>query len=183
MAVALYLPFVWLPTWLSQINRVRLPEYQALAATTVALLALLLLTPLTALISDRVGRKPMFLAAALGYALLSYPVFLGMTSGTFTSALLGGLVFAVCGSLFTGCMAATLVEMFPSRTRYTGVAIGYNLGQTVLGGTAPLVGTALVHLTGTELAPAFYLIGWAAVGGVACLFIKARCGQPLDQAA
>jgi MHS family proline/betaine transporter-like MFS transporter len=183
MAVGFYLPFVWLPTWLSHINRVRLSDHEALAANTVALLALLLLTPLTALVSDRVGRRPMFLTAALGYALLSYPVFLGMSGGSFTGAVLGGLVFAVCGSLFAGSMAATLTELFPSRTRYTGVAIGYNLGQALLGGTAPLVGTALVHLTGTELAPAFYLIGWAAVGGVACLFIKARCGQPLDQAA
>jgi MFS transporter, MHS family, proline/betaine transporter len=182
MSVGFYLPFVWLPTWLSQINRPPLPEKQALAANTIALLALLLLTPLTALVSDRVGRKPMFLAAALGYALLSYPVFVGMTGGTFTSAVLGGLVFAACSSLFAGCMAAAMVEQFPTRTRYTGVAIAYNLGQTLLGGTAPLVGTALIHLTGNDLAPAFYLIGFAPVGGVACLFLKARHGQPLDQA-
>jgi MFS transporter, MHS family, proline/betaine transporter len=78
-----------------------------------------------------------------------------MTGGTFASALLGGLVFAACGSLFAGCMAATMVEMFPTRTRYTGVALGYNVGQTLLGGTAPLVGTALIQLTGNALAPAF----------------------------
>src|SRR5262249_4142861 len=167
MAVGYYLPFVWLPSWLARINRPPLPEDQALTANTIALLALLLLTPVTALVSDRVGRKPMFLAAALGYALLSYPVFLALTSGTFTGALLGGLVFAACSSLFTGCMAATLVELFPTRTRYTGVAIGYNAGMGLLGGTAPLVGTALIHLTGNALAPAFYLIGWAAVGAMA----------------
>jgi MHS family proline/betaine transporter-like MFS transporter len=183
MAVGYYLPFVWLPSWLARINRPPLPEDQALTANTIALLGLLLLTPVTALVSDRVGRKPMFLAAALGYALLSYPVFLAMTSGTFTGAVLGGLVFAACSSLFTGCMAATLVELFPTRTRYTGVAIGYNAGMGLLGGTAPLVGTALIHLTGNALAPAFYLIGWAAVGAMACLFITARHGRPLDQAA
>ena len=95
-----------------------------------------------------------------------------MTAGTYAGALLGGPVFAVCCSLFAGCNAATLVELFPTRTRYTGVAIGYNLGQALLGGTAPLVGTALVHLT-----------GWAVVGGVACLFLRAGHGQPLDHLA
>jgi hypothetical protein len=45
------------------------------------------------------------------------------------------------------------------------------------------MGTALIQLTGNALAPAFYLIGWAVVGGVACLFLKARHGQPLDQVA
>src|SRR5262249_23655630 len=74
-----------------------------------------------------------------------------------------------------------LVELFPTRTRYTGIAIGYNLGQALLGGTAPLVGTALIRLTGNDLAPAFFLIGCAPVAGLACLFIKAGPGQPLDQ--
>jgi MHS family proline/betaine transporter-like MFS transporter len=106
-----------------------------------------------------------------------------MTDGSFASALLGGLVFAACCSLFAGCMAATLVELFPTRTRYTGVAVAYNVGQALLGGTAPLVGTGLIHLTGNDLAPAFYLTGWAAVGVAACLFIKARHGRPLDEPA
>ena len=51
-------------------------------------------------------------------------------------------MFASCNSLFSGCMAATMVELFPTRTRYTGIAIGYNVGQALLGGTAPLVATA-----------------------------------------
>jgi MHS family proline/betaine transporter-like MFS transporter len=179
-SVGFYLPFVWLPTWLAQINHPPLPENQALTATTIALVTLLLLTPLTALASDRVGRRPMFLAAALGYAVVSYPVFLLMTAGTFASAVVGGLVFATINSLFSGCMAATMVELFPTRTRYTGIAIGYNVGQAVLGGTAPFVGTALIHLSGNDLAPTFYLIGCAAVAGVGSLFIKVRHGLPLD---
>lgn len=181
-SVGFYLPFMWLPTWLAHINQPPLPESLALTANTIALVALLVLPPLTALVSDRVGRKPMFLISALGYALLSYPLFLLMTAGTFTTALLGGLVFAACNSLFSGCMAAAMVELFPTRTRYTGVAIGYNIGQALLGGTAPLVGTALIQLTGNDLAPAFYLIGCALVAGVASLFLKARHGQPLDEA-
>jgi MHS family proline/betaine transporter-like MFS transporter len=105
-----------------------------------------------------------------------------MTDGTFSSAVLGGLVFATCNSLFSGCMGATLVELFPTRTRYTGIAIGYNVGTALLGGTAPLVATALIQMTGNVLVPAFYLILSAAVAGVAALFIKSRHGQPLEEA-
>jgi MHS family proline/betaine transporter-like MFS transporter len=181
-AVGFYLPFVWLPTWLSQINQPALPEHQALTATTIALLALLLLTPVTGLVADRVGHKPMLLAGTMGYGLLSYPVFLFMTGGSFAGALTGGLVFAGCCSLFAGSMAATFVSLFPTRTRYSGVAIGYNLGQALLGGTAPLIATALIHRTGNDLAPAFYLIGAAVVATVACLFIPARHGQALEEA-
>jgi MHS family proline/betaine transporter-like MFS transporter len=181
-SVGFYLPFVWLPTWLAHINQPALPEEQALIANTIALLVLLFLTPLTALVSDRVGRRPMFVAGALGYVLLSYPAFLLMTGGTFWRALMGGLVFAACSSLFSGCMAATMIELFPTRTRYSGVAIGYNLGQTLLGGTAPFMATALIHVTQDKLAPAIYLIGAAMVAGVASLFIKSLHGQPLEPA-
>jgi MHS family proline/betaine transporter-like MFS transporter len=179
-SVGFYLPFIWLPTWLAQINRPALPEREALTANTVALLALLVLTPLTAWVSDHVGRKPMFLTSAAGFALLSYPLFLLMADGTFAAALVGGLGFAACSGLFSGCMAATFVELFPTRTRYTGVAVGYNVGQALLGGTAPFVATGLIKLSGDVKAPAVYLAGCAVVVGVASLFIKERHRQPLD---
>jgi MHS family proline/betaine transporter-like MFS transporter len=179
-AVGFYLPFVWLPTWLSQINRPPLPEHEALTATTISLLALLLLTPLTGLASDRVGYRTMLLTGTLGYGLVAYPVFLLMTAGSFASALAGSLVFAVCCSLFAGCMAAAYVELFPTRTRYSGVAIGYNVGQALLGGTAPLVATALIHRTGYDLAPAFYLLGAAGVATGACLFIPTSPREPRE---
>jgi MHS family proline/betaine transporter-like MFS transporter len=179
-AVGFYLPFVWLATWLSQINRPALSESQALAASTIALLTLLVLTPLTALVADLVGKKPMFLASAIGYVVVTYPLFLLLRTGTFTAAVVAGLVFAVCNSLYSGCMAATMVELFPTRTRYTGVAIGYNIGQAILGGTAPLIATALIELTGNNLLPAFYLIGCAAVAGVTSLFITEQRGRSLS---
>jgi MHS family proline/betaine transporter-like MFS transporter len=179
LAVGFYLPFVWLPTWLAHINQRPLPEDQALFSNCVALLALLVLTPVTAVLSDYVGRRPMYLSAALGYALLSYPLFVHMSSGTYPSALAGGLVFAVFLSLPSGCMAAAMVELFPTRTRYTGVAIGYNLAQALMGGTAPLVATALIHTSGNDIAPAWYIAASAIITGFAACFIPARHNQPL----
>jgi MHS family proline/betaine transporter-like MFS transporter len=181
-SVGYYLPFLWLPTWLAEINTPPLPESEALWANTLALLALLILTPLTALVSDVVGRRPMYLAASAGYALLSYPLFVLMSSGTFTHALIGGLAFAVVNVVFSSCMAATLVELFPTRTRYTGVAIGYNLAQALLGGTAPMVATWLIYRTEDKdkLAPTYYLILCGVVTGLSSLFIKPRHGRPLE---
>jgi MHS family proline/betaine transporter-like MFS transporter len=179
-SVGFYIPFVWLPTWLSQIEQPPLPEKQALIANTIALVALLLLTPFAALLADRVGNKPVYMASALGYVLLSYPVFVLMRDGTMASAVLAGLTFALCSSLSSGCAAAVLAELFPTRTRYTGVAIGYNLAQSLMGGTAPLAATAMIQFTGDETAPAFYLIAGGLLAGAACLFIRARHGQPLE---
>jgi MHS family proline/betaine transporter-like MFS transporter len=112
--------------------------------------------------------------------MITYPLFLLLRSGTFTAAVVAGLAFAACNSLYSGCMAATMVELFPTRTRYSGVAIGYNVGQAILGGTAPLVATGLIKLTGNNLLPAFYLIGCTALAGVASLFIKEQRGRALS---
>jgi MHS family proline/betaine transporter-like MFS transporter len=71
-------------------------------------------------------------------------------------------------------MAVMLVGLFPTQTCYTGVAIGYNGGQAVLGGTAPLVATALIQGTGYQLAPALYVMGAAVVAGVCCLLTPSR---------
>jgi MHS family proline/betaine transporter-like MFS transporter len=180
LAVGYYLPFVWLPTWFAHINQPALAEPWALTANSIALGALMVLTPLMGIISDRIGRKPMILAACAWVAVLTYPVFLLMRDGTFACAVGAGLVFAFSSSLFGGCMAATFVELFPTRTRYSGVAIGYNTGQAVFGGTAPLVATELVRLTGDSLSPAFYLSACAVVAGVTCLFMKERSGEALE---
>jgi MFS transporter, MHS family, proline/betaine transporter len=179
-AVGFYLPFVWLPTWLARINQPPLDQSKALTASTIALMALLILTPLTALLADRVGKKPMFLASAIGYAVLTYPLFLLLKTGTYSAAVLAGLVFAACNSLYSGCMAATMVELFPTRTRYSGVAIGYNTGQAILGGTAPLIATGLIELSGNKLLPAVYLIICSVMAGIASLFITEQRGQALS---
>jgi MFS transporter, MHS family, proline/betaine transporter len=178
-SVGFYLPFVWLPTWLSQSISHPLPKQQALASSTIALLALLVLIPPLALLSDRVGRRPMYLAASAGYVLLSYPLLVMMSAGTFAAAIAGGLVFAFVNSLFGCCMGATMVELFPTQRRYTGVAIGYNIGQAVLSGTAPLVAIALVRMTNSDVAPAFYLIACGVVAGFFSWSIPPLHGKPL----
>ena len=71
----------------------------------------------------------------------------------------------------------------PAPTSKPWSAIGYNVGQTLLGGTAPLVGTAMVHGTGDELAPAYYLVAAGAVSAVASLFIRVRHERPPGQVA
>lgn len=179
-SIGFYLPFVWLPTWLSEMIAHPLPRNQALIGSTIALLSFLVFIPPLAVVSDRVGRRPMCLLASAAYVLFSYPLLRMMSSGTFVAAVGGGLAFAFCNSLFSCCMGAMLVELFPTRTRYTGVAIGYNIGQALLGGTAPLIGVALVRFTGDSLAPAFYLIASAAVSGLFSWSIAPLHGKALD---
>jgi MHS family proline/betaine transporter-like MFS transporter len=178
-SIGWYLPWVWLVTWLDDINRPRMPQWEALTSSTLAGAVLTVLTPLGGALSDRIGRKPVILAASVGYLVLSYPMFLWMSGGTFTAALSAQLVAAVLTALYGGAALAAFVELFPTRTRYSGLALSYNLAVAVCGGTTPLVATWLVNATGSTLAPAFYLMAAALGTTVAALAMPERADKPL----
>ncbi len=178
-SIGWYLPWVWLVTWLDDINQPRMPQWEALTSSTLAGIVLVVLTPLGGALSDRLGRKPVILAGSVGYLVLSYPVFLWMSRGTFTAALGGQLVSAVLTALYGGASLAAFVELFPTRTRYSGLALSYNLAVAICGGTTPLVATWLVNVTGSTMAPAFYLMAAALGTTLAALAMPERGGQPL----
>ncbi len=178
-SIGWYLPWVWLVTWLDDINQPRMPQWEALTSSTLAGIVLVLLTPLGGALSDRLGRKKVILAGSVGYLVLSYPLFLWMSRGTFTAALSGQLVSAILTALYGGASLAAFVELFPTRTRYTGLALSYNLAVAICGGTTPLVATWLVNVTGSTLAPAFYLMAAALGTTVAALAMPERTGKPL----
>jgi MFS family permease len=97
--------------------------------------------------------------------------------------LLGGLVLVqvVFVTMVYGPIAAFLVELFPTRIRYTSLSVPYHLGNGVFGGLVPLISTALVAATGNNLMGLTYPIGIAVmtviVGG---LFLKENHGAGLD---
>jgi MHS family proline/betaine transporter-like MFS transporter len=179
-SIGFYLPWVWLVTWLDDINQPRMPAWEALTSNTLAGVVLIVLTPFCGALSDRLGRKPVILAGSVGYLVLSYPMFVLMSQGTFTAALTGQFVSAVLSALYSGASLAAFVELFPTRTRYSGLALGYNLAVAICGGTTPLVATWLVHVTGSTVAPAFYLMAAALGTTVAALAMPERADQPLS---
>ena len=77
-----------------------------------------------------------------------------------------------------GVMPATMVEMFPTSTRFSGIAMGYNVSMALFGGTAPLVSTWLIAKAGHRVeAPAYYLILMASVSFAAALLLRGRGGR------
>ncbi|WP_051579600.1 MFS transporter [Pseudonocardia acaciae] len=166
--VAFYATLVYVPTYLVEV--VGLSSGWALSATVVALVTTLLFTPVMGALSDRVGRRPMLIAAGVGYVVLTYPVFLLLAQRAFGAVLaaevLIGLLFAVLGSV----LPATLVELFPTQVRYSALSIGYNFSVAVFGGTAPFLATFLVAVTGSRASPSFLVIA----GGLVSLVIAFR---------
>lgn len=139
---------------------------------------MIVLTPLGAL-SDRIGRKPILIASASGFIILSVPVFMMMGSGSLPLLILGVAIFGFLVVMLSATLPATLPAMFATRTRYGSFAISYNVSTSAFGGTAPVVVASLVAATGIELVPAYYLIAAAAIAFVPILMLRETAGRPL----
>ncbi|WP_131782224.1 MFS transporter [Legionella gresilensis] len=155
-AMSFYLLFVYLPSYMTEILGMSL--HRSLTINTISMLVIILVIPLIGLLSDIIGRKPVLLTGAIGFGLLSYPLFLLIQHTTFISVLLAQVMFAILVSFAYAAIPATLVELVGTNIRYTAMSFPYNLSNAVFGGTAPLVATYLIEKTNNPLAPSFYLI-------------------------
>ncbi|MDH0748900.1 MFS transporter [Pseudomonas sp. GD03842] len=153
----------------------------ALLVSLIALLFAAAMCPVAGAFSDKVGRRNTVITACVLLAVMVYPSFLMASSGSFAGSIVGVMLLATGAVLCNVVTAALLSETFPTRTRYTASAITYNMAYTIFGGTAPLMATWLIGLTGSNLAPAFYLIAIALLGLVGGLALRETCKVSLDE--
>jgi MFS family permease len=171
--ISFYVVLVYMPTFAR--TQLQIPLADAFTAQVIGLVCLTLVTPLCGALSDRVGRKPVLMAATIAYFVLLYPLFNWVHAAPSLERL--ALMQAVLCSLvgvFFGPISTALAEQFPAAVRSTGMAIGYNFAVMLFGGFAQFIVTWLIRETGTPLAPAYYVMFGAVVGFVASLFVVDR---------
>jgi MHS family proline/betaine transporter-like MFS transporter len=176
-AVGFYTIFVYIANHLSVF--VKMPKSTALTINTISMIVLAVLIPFFGWLSDKIGRKPIILFSTGFTIIASYPLFKFISSGSAENALIGQVIFAVVVAGFMSILPTTLVEIFPTQIRNSGYSIGYNLPFAIFGGTAPLIATYLVKITGNTGSPAFYLIAAAIVAFTAGLTLKETAKEPL----
>ncbi|MEV1177491.1 MFS transporter [Nonomuraea sp. NPDC049784] len=151
-----------------------LPRGPVLLAVLIACLAECFTLPLFGALSDRVGRRPVYIAGAVFQAVLAVPFFLMVQTGNFaltTIAMVLGLAIGH-GSMY-GAQAALFANLYPVQVRYTGLSVTQQVGATLGGGLAPLAGTALLAAAGghwTWLVA--YMIGVAVISSLAAGRLK-----------
>jgi MFS transporter, MHS family, proline/betaine transporter len=157
-----YVAFVYAPIHMQTVGK-HSPTL-AFASTCVAVTIAAVLNPVAGTLSDRFGRRPVFLAAGIAGVVLAVPAFALMASSSTVLAMGANILLAIPVSLSVGPAFASYAEMLTAQVRYSGISLGMNIAQLVLGGTAPFICTWLVQSTGVNLAPAgFFALCAAAV--------------------
>ncbi|HEY1967993.1 MAG TPA: MFS transporter [Pseudonocardia sp.] len=159
--VADYTVLTYMPTYLTQVLKINDAESN-LALIGVMLVMMLFISPVGAL-SDRIGRKPVLLTAAIGFLVLSWPAVALINLKTPLPVTVGLAILGVLLLLMLGTIGSTFPAMFPTRHRYGAFSIGYSVSTAIFGGTAPIVITKLIAVTGSTTIPAYYIMGAAVV--------------------
>ena len=128
--------------------------------------------PLWGALSDRVGRKPLYLAGAVVTTLWAFPLFGLLDTESPVLIWLAIVVGVNLGhDLMYGPQAAYFSELFGTRVRYSGASLGYQLASVFAGGFAPLIATALLAANGGDpTLVALYMAGLGLISVVATLF-------------
>lgn len=176
-AAGYYVLLSYAPTYL--VEETGMSQADATLAITIANAIYLLFLPGAGALSDRFGRKPIFLAAGVSFVVFSYPLIALLSVGGFLMVTVVLTVMLALFSLNDGALSVTFAESFDTRTRYTGFAVTFNIGAVVFGGMAPYVITWLIQRTGNPQSPAFYLMVVAALSIIGTLLIRETARRPL----
>ncbi|MET7387568.1 glycine betaine/L-proline transporter ProP [Streptomyces sp. NPDC005529] len=172
-----YMLLSYMPTYLS--DEMGYSETHGLIILIATMVVLMLIISQVGKLSDRFGRKPLLMAGMLGFLFLSVPAFLLVQQGSPVAVSAGMLMLGLSLVCMLGTMSAALPALFPTQVRYGSLSVGYNLSASLFGGTTPLVITALISVTGSELMPAYYAMAAALVGVIAVACMKETARQPL----
>jgi MFS transporter, MHS family, proline/betaine transporter len=173
-----YFCFIYIPIYLAQNRHFNLTTITSLFSFLVA--AMIFLVPFAGYISDQIGHRKMMIINACLIMLLILPGFYLIQTGNIYLIILAMACFTIASSLEQGTTSTAIVENFPFKARYTGVAFGYNLGNGILGGTVPLISAWLITKTHFPLSAAIYIAGCALITGIVAFFWIPRQVAPLE---
>ncbi|WP_053554099.1 MFS transporter [Sphingopyxis sp. 113P3] len=157
------------------------------AIDTTRILALLfaahvlhvIVIPLVGALADRIGRRPVYMAGAaltMAWPFAAFPMFdTGGTAMILAAIMLGLAIHA----FMYAPQPAIMAEMFPTRMRYSGVSLGYQVTAIVAGSWAPLIGTALLRKYDSSTPIAIYILFAGAVSLIAALLMRETRGASL----
>jgi MFS family permease len=180
LASAIHIVVFYLPNY--AVIQLHIPLSQTIWAGFVASLVLALLSPVSGMLSDRIGRRKVVFWSRAALLVMIYPAFALLNNGE--PSLTRLLVVTACLAVpMAMTAAATLVlvsEVLPQSLRATGLSVSYYVAVVIFGGFAQFFSTILIHLTHNPNAPAFYLIACGAISLIGLAMVRETLGKRLS---
>jgi MHS family proline/betaine transporter-like MFS transporter len=177
LGVGYYMMFVYAVSYLT--DDMHVSTARAMDIGTLSLIVMTVVMPFSAILSDRIGRKPLLYFVNVGSLVLAWPLWWLMHHDNDLMIFLGQTGFGVLFGVGLAVTSAVLAEILPTAVRCSGVAVGYNIAFGIFGGTAPLIATYLVSRTADDFTPAYYLMATAVLAVVATVRLPETAGRPL----
>lgn len=167
-----YIFALFVITYVSKKDMLGMPKSVALNAVMIGMVVALVAIPVIAILADRIGRRPIYLAASAATIVWAFVFFYLLDTKNPTN-----IVIAVAGgmlifSAYSAVIGAFFSELFPTEIRYSAVSLAYNLASVVAGSVAPLLAIALYGWFGSGYAIAIYLAVMGVISLVASLIAK-----------
>jgi MHS family proline/betaine transporter-like MFS transporter len=154
-SITYYVGITYVPAFLTSVGEAT--EAESLWLSTIAAVAVILVTPVVGLLSDRVGRKPVLLALAVLSILLPVLMFSIMAGGSTGQALLGAVLLALVAGGVSAVGAVATAEQFTGEARVSGLALGATVATAIFGGLTPYLAQVLIEGTGRPEIPGFMI--------------------------
>ena len=130
-------------------------------------------------LSDRIGRKRLYYIGVIGMALVAFPFFWLLNMHTFPAMLLAMLLaLPLCHGAMIAAQPCLMVDLFPVEVRYTGLALGHEIGAVISGGISPMLAVAFLMMWDSYIPIALMLLAFALLALVALVSIRQQQLRP-----
>ncbi|HIE4919696.1 TPA: MFS transporter [Klebsiella aerogenes] len=130
-------------------------------------------------LSDRIGRKRLYYIGVIGMALVAFPFFWLLNMHTFPAMLLAMLLaLPLCHGAMIAAQPCLMVDLFPVEVRYTGLALGHEIGAVISGGISPMLAVAFLMMWDSYIPIALMLLAFALMALVALISIRQPQPRP-----
>ncbi|SAL58306.1 MFS transporter [Caballeronia humi] len=181
LTVTVYVLIGYLPTF--AVKQLGLPFGQSFTALIVGNLLLTVLSPVAGAWSDRIGRKGLTLWSLLITLVIIYPLFAWLAAEpSMMRLIVVQALLSIALSGYYGPFGALIAELFPAHIRSTGLSLAYNIAVMLFGGFGQFIVTWLIRSTGSQLAPALYVMAGIALSLIAVACIPATRPADVDEA-